>query len=169
MWSAARKVLQITGASADGVASNPKFKSKPGGSKPAGRKARQLLPEKRTLLDKSLQMSLAKLSRDKKLKPLPMTISKAQAKVWLAKIETDSKLTFQAMKGDKQASFEFTDLTANDHALLSRLVARFQPENKEAQVTAGIYMEINGNTTVADEYYKKAGSEVKEKLEALFE
>ena len=167
--SVSRKVLQITGASADGVASNPKFKSKPGGSKPAGRKARQLLPEKRTLLDKSLQMSLAKLSRDKKLKPLPMTISKAQAKVWLAKIETDSKLTFQAMKGDKQASFEFTDLTANDHALLSRLVARFQPENKEAQVTAGIYMEINGNTTVADEYYKKAGSEVKEKLEALFE
>ena len=165
------KNILMTGAPADGaVESNSKPKSRLGNRKPTSRRARNLQPNKQALLDKSLLMALAELSETKKLKPLPMSISKARVKVWLAKVErSDSKLTFQAMKGDKQASFGFVDLTADDRALLSRLVARYRPNDKDAQAIAGIYMEITGNTTVADEYYKKAGTEVHEKLKSLFE
>ena len=89
--------------------------------------------------------------------------------MWLAKVESDAKLTFQAMVGDKRASFGFTDLTAADHALLARLVAAHRPTDQEAQATAGIYLELTGDTKTADDYYLKAGPEVREKLDALFE
>ena len=163
-----KKRLQITGASSVGRESDPKSQSRLG-DKPTGRKARKLSKEKLDLLDKGLLMALAELSSAKQLKAIPMTISKARSKVWLAKIESDSKLTFQAMQGSKQASFGLEDLTRSDHVLLSRLVARYRPDDQQAQATAGIYMEVSGDTVVADEYYKKAGPEMQEKLKALFE
>ena len=98
-----------------------------------------------------------------------MDLSKAHSKVWLAKVESDGRLTFQAIEGDKQASFAFGDLGTADHALLSRLVARLRPDDTEAQARAGIYMELSGNTDVADEYYEKAGAGFKETLDDLFE
>jgi hypothetical protein len=162
-----KKHLQITGAPSVGGEADSKPKSRLGG-KPKGRKARKLSSEKQALLGKSLLMALAELSYEKQLKPIPMSISKARSKVWLAKVESDAKLTFQAMQSDKQASFGFADLTVGDHALLSRLVARYRPSDKEAQATAGIYMELVGDTEVADKYYQKAGPEIEEKLEALF-
>jgi hypothetical protein len=113
--------------------------------------------------------ALAELSHASELKPLPMALSKAHSPVWLARVGSDRKLTFQAMTSDKQASFEFSDLTATDHALLARLVARHRPDNPEAQATAGIYVELTGDTVTADEYFEKAGTEVREKLDALFE
>lgn len=61
------------------------------------------------------------------------------------------------------------ETTADDHAMLSRLVAGYRSTDKEAQATAGIYMELIGNTTVADEYFEKAGPEIREQLEELFE
>ena len=52
---------------------------------------------------------------------------------------------------------------------LESLVAGCRSSDKEAQATAGIYMELIGNTTVADEYFEKAGPEMREKLDELFE
>ena len=109
------------------------------------------------------------LSQANELEPLPMNLSKARSKISLAKAESDGKLTFRALVGDKQASFDLADLTAPDRALLARLVARYRPSDRQAQASAGLYMEFIGNTKVADEYYKKVGAELKEQLDGLFE
>mgnify|MGYP000603629622 CR=1 FL=1 len=133
------------------------------------RKARPLPDERRALLDKGLLKALAELSHADELKPKPISLSKARSKVWLAKVEGDTKLTFQATVGDKQAAFDFTDLTPKDHAALAQLVASYRPEDEMALVSAGIYSEVIGNTKRADAYYLKAGSGVKEKIDKLFE
>ncbi|MFK7910630.1 MAG: hypothetical protein AB8F34_08505, partial [Akkermansiaceae bacterium] len=134
-----------------------------------GRKARPLADDRRALLDKGLIRALAELSLAEELKPQPINVSKARSKVWLAKVEGNTKLTFQAMVGDKQAIFDFPDLTTKDHATLAKLVAHFRPENKEALAAAGIYSEITGDTKSADAYYEKAGSDVKAQIDKLFE
>jgi len=163
-----KKHLQITGAGTSGGESGSGDQSASGLASP-GRKARTLAPEPRALLDESLLNALGELSHAKELKQLPMSLSKASSKAWLAKVESDGKLTFQAMQGDKQASFAFADLTTEDLALLSRLVARHRPADNEAQAMAGIYMELTGDTGLADEFYEKAGPEFQEKLGELFE
>ena len=112
--------------------------------------------------------ALAELSHANELKPQPVTVSKARSKVWLAKVDV-TKLTFQAMTGDKQAIFDFADLTGKDLAVLAKLVASYRPDNKEALVSAGVYSEISGDTKAADAYYTKAGSEVKALIDKLFE
>jgi hypothetical protein len=53
--------------------------------------------------------------------------------------------------------------------MLSRLVARCRPTDKEAQATAGIYMEVTGDSGTADQYYGKVGPEFKNRLKALLE
>jgi hypothetical protein len=125
--------------------------------------------ERRALLDKGLLKALAELSHADELKPKPISLSKARSKVWLAKVGGDTKLTFQATVGDKQATFDFTDLTPKDHAALAQLVAVYRPEDKMALVSAGVYSEVIGNTKRADAYYLEAGSDVKEKIDQLFE
>lgn len=139
------------------------------GSIAAGRKARSLPADHLAMLDESLLQALGEASHSNKLEPTPLSISKATADVRFAKVESDEKLTFQAMTGDKQASFVFSELTTKDHALLALLVAKHLPDDQEAQAMAGIYQEITGNTKTADEYYEKAGAEITGKLEALFE
>lgn len=135
---------------------------------PAGRPARTLAPEKQAKFDQSLLSSLAALGQTGELKPLPMSLSKASAKVWLAKVESDGKLTFQATTGDQQASFALSELNAADHALLARLIAKLRPDNAEAHATAGLYLELSGDTQVADEYYQKAGTEFESRIKKLF-
>lgn len=56
-----------------------------------------------------------------------------------------------------------------DHALLSRLVARMRPEYPEAHAMAGIYLELSGDTRLADEHFQKAGEGITETLRTLFE
>ena len=162
----AKKRLQVTGAGTSGYVSNSAPKR---GLDSLRRKARPLPDERRALLDKGLLKALAELSHANELKPKPISLSKARSKVWLATVGGDTKLTFQATVGDKQATFDFTDLTPKDHAALAQLVASYRPENKMALVSAGIYSEVIGNTKRADAYYLKAGSDVKEKIDKLFE
>ncbi|MBT8045218.1 MAG: hypothetical protein KJO79_09735 [Verrucomicrobiae bacterium] len=161
-----KKRLQITGAGISGSVTNNGSNT---GLDRFGRKPRNLPEERRNLLSKGLIRALAELSHANELKPQPINISKARSKVWLAKVEGDTKLTFQAMVGDKQAAFDFSDLTAKDHAVLARLVAHFRPDNHEALATAGIYSEITGDTKTADAYYEKAGSDVKGQIDKLFD
>jgi hypothetical protein len=113
--------------------------------------------------------ALGVLSQSRKLERLPMGLSKAASKVWLANIETDGKLTFAALQGSSRSSFEFGALTAEDHALLSRLAARLNPTSKEAMLVAGVYLELSGQTDVADDYYRQAGSELKAISDGMFE
>lgn len=56
-----------------------------------------------------------------------------------------------------------------DHALLSRLVTRMRSEDPEAHAMAGIYLELSGDTRLADEHFQKAGAEITEILGSLFE
>jgi len=135
----------------------------------SGRKARTLAPEKRTMLDSSLLTALAELSHAGELEPLPMDLTKARSKVSLTKVESDGRLTFQTQEGEHRASFTFADLGTEDHSLLSRLVARLRPDDPEAQARAGIYMELSGQTALADEFYEKAGPEIGAMLDELFE
>lgn len=158
------KRLQITGAPRrSGTGAVPQTRST------AARPARKISAEHRAQLDKALLVTLAELSHAGGLKPLPMSLSKAQSKVWLAKVGSDSKLVFQAIEGEQQASFALADLTTADHALLARLAARLRPADSEVHAAAGIYLELSGDPAVAAEYYQKAGPGFKEKLDALFE
>ena len=168
LLSLGKKRLRITGAGTPGGSTETAERSRLDSITP-GRPARSLSEEKVTMLRESLITALGELSHAEELKPLPIHISKARSKVWLAGVGNDSKLTFQAMQGEKQASFEFSDLTTTDHAMLSRLVAEHRPSDKEAQAMAGIYLEITGDTVAADKFYEKAGPEMKEQLESLFE
>lgn len=163
--SVKEKRLQITGAArATGgkSAKTPTFGS-------SGRQARSLSEEKRGLLDHSLITALAELGQAGELKPLPMSLSKAETKVHLLKVGSDARLTFQNHDGGRQTSYALGELSAADHALLARLVARLKPDDAESQARAGIYLELGGDTRLADEYYKKAGSRFEPILKELFE
>jgi hypothetical protein len=157
-----KKHLQITGAGSKGSSASAEG---PAGS---GRSARKLVDGRLAVMNETLLKSLAELSHSNQLKPVPMVLSKATTPVWLAKVPSGSELTFQAMNSEKQGSFGFVDLTAKDHALLACLVAHFRPTDVEAQATAGIYMELAGDTVMADQYYQKAGAEMTAKLDVLF-
>lgn len=157
--------LQITGAMRDTEPRDQASNRGAGSSRPA----RELALAKRKLLDRALLTSLGELSQAGQLTRLPMEMSKATARVWLVKVESDARLTYQAMEGERQSSFAFEELNAADHALLARLVARLRPDNAEAQAAAGIYLELNKETPLADDYYEKAGAEFQEILKGLFE
>lgn len=163
--SVKEKRLQITGA-ARGTGGKTAKTSAFGSS---GREARALPDEKRALLDQSLITALAELGQAGELKPLPMSLSKAGAKVSLIKVESDARLTFQDHEGGKQSSYALNELSAADHVLLSRLVAHLKPDDAESQARAGIYLELSGDTHTADEYYKKAGVQFEPILKELFE
>lgn len=162
--SVKEKRLRITGAPSAGAASSGKSPSVP-----SSRPARQLAKEKKELLDRALLFSLGELGNSGELKPLAMDLSKAKTKIWFAGVGSDSKLTFRALVGDSKATFSFDELTAVDHTLLARLLAQYKPSDPEAQATAGIYLEISGDTATADLYYEKAGKEFTDTLEGLFD
>jgi len=162
--SVKEKRLRITGS--DGSAVTAKSNT---ASVPASRPARKLAAEQKPKLDQALLNTLGELSQSNGLQRMPMKLSKASAKVWLARVGADGKLVFGALAGDKQASFDFSALTPEDHALLAQLAARLRPDDKEAQSMAGIYLEISGQTKEADDYFGKAGAELKEMSDALFE
>lgn len=152
--------LQITGAGRGSHA---------GDAEGGKRVARKLSEGKLQLLNESLKMALAELSHGGELARVPVGLSKASSDVWLAKAGGDGLLVFQAMKGEKQASFSFDDLTVNDHAELSVLVAGLRGTNLEAQAMAGIYLEVTGRTELADRFYAKAGPGFDEMLKGLFQ
>lgn len=155
--SVKEKQLQITGAGTSGPTAGIPAKKK---SLPSA-----VIEE----LNRSVNQSLAEFGRKGELKPLPMSLSIATTKVWLAKVETDGGLVFQVMEGSQQSTFPFAKLSPEDQALLARLVARLMPEDKEQQARAGIYMELQGDEKVAAEYYVKAGPELTKMSRALFE
>lgn len=168
LLSLGKKRLRITGAGTSGLVDVSEGNSSFGSSL-SPRKARKLSESRLALLGASLLTALGELSQEGALKQVPMQLSKASGKVWLAKVESNGELTFQAMPGEKRASFPFAELSRKDHALLSRLVARYRPTDEEAQATAGIYMEVTGDTGTADQYYGKAGPEFQDRLKALFQ
>ena len=133
------------------------------------RPARNLAEGKQALLDESLRTALAELSHAGQLKPVPVELSKARSAVRLARVGSDGSLIFQALRGEKQASFPFEALTAKDHAGLARLVAKLRPDDPEAQAMAGIYLELTGDTGAADAYYERAGVKFEKMLDQLFE
>ena len=156
------KRLRITGAGDGGAAPVA-------GTTGSARAPRTLSAEKKAMLDEALLSSLGELGRSGGLKPLAMEISKAEGKVTFAGVESDGRLTFKAVDGGASASFAFADLTAADHTLLARLLAQLRISDPEAQATAGIYLEVAGDTKTADAYYRRAGAEFASKLEGLFE
>jgi hypothetical protein len=112
---------------------------------------------------------LAELSQAGQLQPLPMSLSKARAKVSLVKVGSDARLTFQGQDGGAPSSFALAELDAADHVMLARLVAHLKPDDAESQARAGIYLELSGDTRAADEYYQKAGARFEPILDELFQ
>lgn len=158
--------LQITGAyeGSAGQASNGSSSR----LRQLSRPARKLVDGKRELLDRGLLVSLTELSYDGKVKPLQMDLSKARTKVVFKEVKA-GQLVFRAGSGEHEASFEFSDLEDEDKMNLARLVAQLKPEDGEANVQAGIYLELAGETKLADAYYERAGEEFKPLLDKLFE
>jgi hypothetical protein len=173
-----RHVLLITGADSPAQAgaglstvatSSPMTASPmPVASIPVRRTPRKLNQDNRAKLDIALQATLVKLSDSNEFKVIEIPLSKTLAKVSLVKAESGGKLTYQVLDGENRAAIEWKDLTASDHAALSRLVAYLRPNSSDAQAMAGVYVESIGRVEEADKYFEKAGKESREKLERLF-
>ena len=125
--------------------------------------------DKVALIDESLLAALTELGRNNQLEQLLMPLSTASGRVWLAQVNADQTLTFKAAEGGFQASFKLSDFNMQDKSWLARLVARQRPEDREAQARAGIYMELSGDTRVADQYFNQAGEHFKTLLADEFE
>lgn len=158
------KRLRITGRPPG--AGMPKKTSR---SQSASRKARDLPGETRVLLDEMLRVSLREMNNAGLLAPLPMELSKARTKVWLSEIDKDLKLHFKALQGESEAVFFWDELSHQDHAMLAALVARLRQDDAESQAMAGVYMEGAGDVTMAERYYKRAGAELADKINTIFE
>ncbi len=161
-----KKHLYITGAGTDDT---KKYADSSNQLNKKARKARSISKEKQSLLDQGLINALDGLSQRNELKESPITLSKASSEVWLTKFEAPTQLIFKALQGEKQASFDFKELNAKDHAELAVLAAKINPENQEALALAGVYKEISGDTITADTYFEKLTPEVKEKMSQFFE
>jgi hypothetical protein len=162
--SVKEKRLRITGAT-----SAPAENSAPSVSPRTSRAARTMKEEKITLLDKALFVALAEISHKGDVEVLPVQISKASAKVRFLTVQNTTHLTFQALQSDAKATFAYSELTRQDRALLSRVVAEIRPTHAEAQAMAGAYQEISGQTALADQYYQKAGADFASTINAFFE
>jgi len=134
------------------------------------RKPRRLAFGKMELLNRNLLSTLVRLSDDGLLEPkiIPLSISITRAKVALTAANADGTLTFRASSG-KTAPIDMKRLRAADLVNLAILVTELQPENREAQAMAGVYLESLGRVTAADKFFARAGPEARAKLEEFFE
>ena len=115
-----------------------------------------------------LYVSLLELSNEQKLVRLPMDLSKARTKVWLSKVELGPKFEFSALQGTDKAIFGWDDMDANDQAMLAAVVARLRREDAASQAMAGLFMEVAGDTVMADGYYRQAGPDLAPMIQASF-
>lgn len=160
-----KKKLRITGAGTAPANVSTESPGKVG----FGRAARKLPEKFFPLLDTALLNALGELSLNGDLKELPMSISKIEGRVFLTKVRSDATLVFESTKDRKEKIIPYKGLALADQALLSRLVAGLRPTDKEAQAYAGVFMERTGDTKVADQYYQKAGTQLRKQIEGLFE
>jgi hypothetical protein len=121
------------------------------------------------LLATSLLQSLAGLSADGRLEPLPMDLSISGSRVKLLEARGSGILALQAEEGGKVVPVALEDLKLGDHALLARLVARLCPDDPTAHALAGAYMKTLGDAALAEDYQRKAGSEAVEAFTVLLE
>ncbi|MFO8028070.1 MAG: DUF6288 domain-containing protein [Opitutales bacterium] len=156
------KQLQITGAFTESSGKGDDSSSS------LQRQARVLSDEKRAFLDRGLMKALESLSADQKLEPLLIDLSKARTKVWLKEVN-GQKLVFSDSRSEHEAIFEYGDLNNGDKLNLARLVAQLRPDSKGINVLAGVYLELEGETELADAYYERADENSKRLLEYVFE
>ena len=104
------------------------------------------------------------MSDQGELQPIPLTISKTRAKIWLVNADSQGALKFQIIKGQKQASFNFNGLKPADHRVLVRLIAALRGDSQEAQAIAGLFLNSSGNRLLAASYFKKTSQEAVQKI-----
>lgn len=138
-------------------------------NKPVKVSARTMSASNQKLLHNALLGALRKLSSDKALAPVPLSLSITARKVILVEVEPESKLVLQAVGVDQKAPVNFEDLKLSDRATLSLLVAYLRGTSKDAQAMAGVYMELLGKMQDASAFYSKAGTESSNKLASLFD
>jgi hypothetical protein len=156
------KQLHITGAYEN---STGQKRARSTGSQ---RPPRSLIEGRRAFVDRGLMKALERLNSQKMLQPLLIDFSKARTKVWLKEIK-GQKLVFSSGQGEHEAEFEYADLNNQDKVNLSRMAAQITPDNNGINVLAGIYLEIEGETELADAYYERADEKSKMLLKAVFE
>lgn len=164
--SMGKAMLELLGSANPKKAAAGK-KSKPAVVAKPVRKARKLPAGNKDILDSALKSTLSKLSASGTLRKVPLVISPTRSRVWL-KGAAGEKLTFQIVGGSKTAVFNWSDLSAGDHATLSQLVAVLKSDSNDAQAMAAVYFESIGRMSEAEKYYEKAGKESSGKLEKLF-
>jgi hypothetical protein len=133
-----------------------------------GAAAVKLSDEQKGKLTGVIQSTLIEMSEKGELKQQTLTLSITKAKVWLAKVSSDT-FTFQLIKGKKQASFKFDSLVASDYVVLSRLIAVLRPSSQEAQALAGLSVNASGNKRLASKYFRKTSTDAVQKIISLLE
>jgi hypothetical protein len=125
-------------------------------AQPAG--PRKISPENYEKIRSALLRSLVALSDSGKLREMPLQTSFTSASVWLKSARDDGTLTFGMVGSDRSADLPWSNVTPQDQALLAMLVATLSPDSGDAQGLAGVYAEIIGNVSVAQQYFSNAGA-----------
>lgn len=126
-----------------------------------------LSPAQRYHLGTSLLRDLVSINANGGFESLPLELSISKSQVHLVGASGSSVLAFQAPDGGQIARIALDDLKDQDHALLSRFVARHRPDDPEANALAASYMEAIGQTAASENYRKKAGPEALERFAAM--
>ncbi len=134
-----------------------------------GRPPRYFDPHKQDMLEKELLFTLADMAHGDEIRPLEMELSMARTKVVFSGVRPDWEIEFRAPNSEQSASFPMEDLEFSDRVMLARLVAAIRRSDPEAQALAGLFCELDGQTTVADLYYERAGEDFAPIIEQIFE
>ena len=135
----------------------------------SGRRARFFDPAKQDMLEHELLFTLANMSHADELQPLEMDFSRARTKVVFSGVRPDWTLEFRAPNSEQSAAFSMADIEFSDRVMLARLVAAIRKEAPQAQALAGLFLELAGDTRVADQYYARAGEAFAPVIENVFE
>ncbi len=140
----------------------------PVAARPALRDARSLPSEGRDALEKVLKASLAALSDKGLLSKEAIRVSFTQKPVYVIRAESSGTLTFQLADSTQSARVRWKNLSPMDIATIAVMLAEMRPDSGDLQAVAAVCLESIGSVAAADEYFDKAGSRSKAKLEKLF-
>ncbi len=137
-------------------------------SRPSLRDPRDLSADGHKALEKVIQTSLAALSDKGLLKKEAIRMSFTSKPVYVVAAESSGTITFQLADSTQTARVRWKSLSTKDVATVAVLLAKMRPESGDLQAVAGVCLESIGQVEAADEYFDKAGSSSKRKLEKLF-
>ena len=118
-------------------------------------------------VDGILLPKLVKMSKARTLPQRPVKFAGLAERIQLQRITELGEI--HGHQSGEPVTLTFADITLIDKAGLAALVSVAEPENKLAFGLTGFYLEGANQKALANQMYKKAGAEIRGKLDLLFE